>query len=321
MSVTHSWRDLLIGSSMVLLMMFSFVFAPHSAQGQTVAISEALKSAVSHTRDHDTAAAIEVLEEALPLAQTPERQAATELLLSKSYIWAHQNPDRAIELLEKVLEYDPEFEYYFALDGGQLREWRDRAQLQEWLTEKFAAWRGPTKPSTYHIGLSARVSLGDAYYWGKGDKAAGLREWEIALEKCPEEGHALQANVYRARQELGLVGALDDFPPLVVASGYHVRGPIRESSARLLVSAAELSQRLALVAKPGSHGQVELASHKHNFLLSAGSRQAVLDGATITLPVAPVMVNGKMLIPLRFVSEALGYKVIWEALPRIAWVK
>ena len=66
---------------------------------------------------------------------------------------------------------------------------------------------------------------------------------------------------------------------------------------------------------------MELASDAHSLLLSTGSRQAVLDGATITLSVAPVMVNGKMLIPLRFVAEAFGHRVDWEPLPRIAWVR
>ena len=127
--------------------------------------------------------------------------------------------------------------------------------------------------------------------------------------------------VTRARRELGLIAALDDFTPMVMASGYYVRGPVRESSDRLLVPAAELAQRLALVAKAGLPGQVELASDAHTLLLSAGSREAVLDGERIHLPVAPVVVKGELLVPLRFVAETFGRKVVWEAVPRIAWVR
>jgi len=331
MCMTRSWRDLLIRSTMVLLMVFSAVFGPCSAQGQTVAISEGLKSAISHRRDDDTAAAIEVLEQALALAETPEEYAKIGALLGHWYTRTRQQPDRAIQVLQKVLAYDPEFEYCLALTAdGELYEWRGRlAPPHEWVVERFppglpetpgAARIQPKPQQVWGIALAPRVTLGKAYYFVKGDKPAGLREWEIALERYPE-AHGLQGNVYRAREELGLVGALDDFAPMVFVENAYFSGNIANAGDRLLVPATELAQRLSVVARAGSHGQVELASDTHRLLLSAGSRQAVLDGARITVPVAPVTVKGKMLVPLRFVAEAFGHRVDWEPLPRIAWVR
>ncbi len=310
----------LVGVTFVVMLLPCCVLGRASAQDKALATTEALVWAalpyldmrIGHQPDFDSG--IEFLEQALALAQTPEEHSKIGTLLARSYIWAHQKPDRAIELLQKVLQYDPEFEYCFTLYDGQLFEWRGRLHPpQEWEVERFPAGLPQTpgslpppqpKPSRYSIGLSARVALGDAYYHGKGDKEAGLREWETALESYPD-AEALGGWVTRARRELGLIGALGDSPPMVVVGNI----------------AAELAQRLSLVAKTGSHGQVELASDARTLLLSAGSRQAVLDGATITLPVAPVTVKGKMLVPLRFVAEAFGHRVDWEPLPRIAWVR
>lgn len=46
--------------------------------------------------------------------------------------------------------------------------------------------------------------------------------------------------------------------------------------------------------------------------LSIGSRTAYKDGQPVSLDVAPVVVSGRTLVPLRFVGEALGAKVEWK---------
>ncbi|HYG59068.1 MAG TPA: copper amine oxidase N-terminal domain-containing protein, partial [Symbiobacteriaceae bacterium] len=43
--------------------------------------------------------------------------------------------------------------------------------------------------------------------------------------------------------------------------------------------------------------------------LSPGSETAYVNGAAMTLPAAPYIKNGRTLVPLRFVSEALGADV------------
>ncbi|HOR47146.1 MAG TPA: copper amine oxidase N-terminal domain-containing protein, partial [Caldisericia bacterium] len=47
--------------------------------------------------------------------------------------------------------------------------------------------------------------------------------------------------------------------------------------------------------------------------LKIGSKTAVVDGAPVQLQAAPQIVKGKTMIPLRFVSEALGANVNYSA--------
>ncbi|MFD2328541.1 TraB/GumN family protein [Cohnella sp. GCM10020058] len=50
-----------------------------------------------------------------------------------------------------------------------------------------------------------------------------------------------------------------------------------------------------------------------SFALQAGNRTAVVNGAVVTLDVPPRIVRGTTYVPLRFVAEAIGYKVTWDA--------
>jgi hypothetical protein len=47
--------------------------------------------------------------------------------------------------------------------------------------------------------------------------------------------------------------------------------------------------------------------------LQIGSTTALNNGAQITLDAAPTIVNGRTLVPVRFVGEALGAQVSWDA--------
>lgn len=51
---------------------------------------------------------------------------------------------------------------------------------------------------------------------------------------------------------------------------------------------------------------------RKTIVLKEGEDQAMVNGQTMTLPLAPYMVEDRTLIPLRFVSEALGYEVRWD---------
>ncbi|CAI6083447.1 TraB/GumN family protein [Cohnella sp. JJ-181] len=50
-----------------------------------------------------------------------------------------------------------------------------------------------------------------------------------------------------------------------------------------------------------------------SFTLQAGNRTAVVNGAVETLDVPPRVIRGTTYVPLRFVAEAIGYKVTWDA--------
>lgn len=47
-------------------------------------------------------------------------------------------------------------------------------------------------------------------------------------------------------------------------------------------------------------------------VLTIGSNQAIFDSGSYTLETAPKIVNGRTLVPLRFVSESLGTEVLWN---------
>lgn len=47
--------------------------------------------------------------------------------------------------------------------------------------------------------------------------------------------------------------------------------------------------------------------------LTAGSRSARVDGRLVTLDVAPAIAEGRLLVPLRFLAEALGIAIRYEA--------
>ncbi len=61
-----------------------------------------------------------------------------------------------------------------------------------------------------------------------------------------------------------------------------------------------------------SNGTINATGNGHNISLQIGSNQAIVDGQTQTLDVAPFIVGDSTYVPLRFVSEALGATVNWD---------
>lgn len=55
--------------------------------------------------------------------------------------------------------------------------------------------------------------------------------------------------------------------------------------------------------------------------LVRGSREAVINGQSISLDVPANTMNGRMMVPTRFVSEALGAKVTWDGATRTVLVE
>lgn len=58
------------------------------------------------------------------------------------------------------------------------------------------------------------------------------------------------------------------------------------------------------------------AKSSDQFRLRVGSREALVNGQTTTLDAPPRIVNGTTYVPLRFVSEALGARVVWDSARR-----
>jgi len=62
----------------------------------------------------------------------------------------------------------------------------------------------------------------------------------------------------------------------------------------------------------GSRQQVIIRSVKARIVLNLDSTTAYVNNKSVELQKAPMVVDGRTLIPVRFVSEKLGYNVKWE---------
>lgn len=66
--------------------------------------------------------------------------------------------------------------------------------------------------------------------------------------------------------------------------------------------------KVKIVAK----GTLNDQTAKSSIILHVGQKSATVNGVDKTLDVAPVIVDGRTLVPLRFIAEALGAKVEWD---------
>lgn len=62
----------------------------------------------------------------------------------------------------------------------------------------------------------------------------------------------------------------------------------------------------------GSKNRVTVKNAGNTIILTVGSRNAVVNGKMVAMEQPAQTVNGRTFIPLRFVSENLGYKVNWN---------
>lgn len=86
---------------------------------------------------------------------------------------------------------------------------------------------------------------------------------------------------------------------------------------RVMVPLRGVFERLgATVNYNADTHQISAVRTGANIALSLGSRVATINGKTNYLDVAPVNLDGRLLVPLRFVSEALGAQVNWTAYDR-----
>lgn len=95
--------------------------------------------------------------------------------------------------------------------------------------------------------------------------------------------------------------------------------PQVDSSSRVLIPVRFVSE--ALGAKVAFEGKtVIITQGAKNVRLTIGSNAALVNGERLVLDTKAVAVNGRTLVPLRFVSEALGQKVRWDAVGRWVWI-
>lgn len=79
----------------------------------------------------------------------------------------------------------------------------------------------------------------------------------------------------------------------------------------------------ALDAKVGYNGtdkKVTYAKSDKTITLTVGSKQAMVDGKSVTMDTAAKVVKGRTYVPLRFVSENLGESVSWDQVGGWVWI-
>lgn len=61
-----------------------------------------------------------------------------------------------------------------------------------------------------------------------------------------------------------------------------------------------------------ANGDINAQGNGHSVHLHIGSTQAVVNGQTLTMDVAPFLIGARTLVPLRFVAQSLGAAVNWN---------
>ena len=67
----------------------------------------------------------------------------------------------------------------------------------------------------------------------------------------------------------------------------------------------------------GVEHKVTIELNGHSIILWIGKDTALVDGSKTTLDVAPMLINGRTYLPLRFISEHLGASVDWDPTTKI----
>jgi Leucine-rich repeat (LRR) protein len=90
---------------------------------------------------------------------------------------------------------------------------------------------------------------------------------------------------------------------------------------RILISLRELFETLgAKVDWNPKNSQINATKGNRTVVLKIGSKNAKINGALKTLDVEPQLFNEKTYVPVRFVSEALGAEVKWDALSSSVYI-
>src|SRR3989304_3420642 len=135
--------------------------------------------------------------------------------------------------------------------------------------------------------------------------------------------------VFRSRAVLLLFGLLLILPaPAASAAAPSVQvvvdgrvvlfdQPPRNVGGRVLVPLRGVFERLGAFVQWEPRARTVIAGRPGTqVVLVIGNPRAAVNGRPVSLDVPPLIIGGRTLVPLRFVSQALGARVGWEALPR-----
>ncbi|MDR7316026.1 stalk domain-containing protein [Brevibacillus nitrificans] len=97
--------------------------------------------------------------------------------------------------------------------------------------------------------------------------------------------------------------------------------PIRQNG-RMLVPIRVIAEKTgANVTYEADTRQVTVTDKGKRVVLLLDSRTAYVDGKRVTLDVPAMVVNKRTVVPIRFVSEAMGYQVYWDNKSQVAMIQ
>lgn len=98
-------------------------------------------------------------------------------------------------------------------------------------------------------------------------------------------------------------------------------GPVMSPAGSVLVPLRAVAEQIGFkldYSMQGSTVSLTMSDGKRSISLRTGSPDATVNGKSVKLETAPAFMNSATYVPLRFVSESLGYLVQWDNDNRIA---
>ncbi|NQX61253.1 copper amine oxidase N-terminal domain-containing protein [Paenibacillus qinlingensis] len=95
----------------------------------------------------------------------------------------------------------------------------------------------------------------------------------------------------------------------------------RTAYAHMFMTASALAGGIVAQFPEKFHGPAAPTSPTTSIWMKIGSGALTINGTTTWMDVAPFMKDGNTFIPLRYLGEAIGAEVTWDAATQTAWVK
>ncbi|WP_080837162.1 copper amine oxidase N-terminal domain-containing protein [Cohnella massiliensis] len=95
--------------------------------------------------------------------------------------------------------------------------------------------------------------------------------------------------------------------------------PQADANQRVLVPIRVVSENLGAKVDYANN-KITISQDGKTIVLIIGSKTATVDGKAVTFDSAAVVKNNRTLVPLRFVSEALGQSVEWNGVDQYVWI-
>ncbi|AIQ55405.1 copper amine oxidase N-terminal domain-containing protein [Paenibacillus sp. FSL R7-0331] len=95
----------------------------------------------------------------------------------------------------------------------------------------------------------------------------------------------------------------------------------RTAYSHMFMTASELTGGIVAQFPDKFHGVTSAAAGEMTTIsMKKGSKAVTVNGTTSQMDVTPVMKNGSLFIPLRYLGEAIGVKVTWDNAKKTLWI-